>query len=1144
MKNRPHNDESLAALRNEVTNHLYAHNFGTLVTGGILAGIIAYILWGTQSAAVMLGWLGVTELIYLGRMMLVRSFKRASTDHTGNWLNRFRAGTILSGMAWGGASLLLFPSNDPVNQSVLFFAVIGIGAGGAISYAIDAVSLIGYQAALLIPLVIRLFVENTPQAMAIALMVILFLGYIIMAFRNSQRDMREFIRLRLEAVNNANKIHEQNSFLNAIFQNEPECVMVVSPDGMLMQMNQAGLAMLEVESLEEARKSGFGKFVTPEYRQAFAALHTRVCAGDNGQLEFQIRGKKGTLRWLDTQATPIRDSSNRITALLGVTRDVTNRKHMEELEKYRAPVLELLASGAPLNDILESIVRGMERIDSTMLCSILLLDPEGQHLLHGTAPSLPDFYNDAIHGVRIGPGVGSCGTAAYSGQRVVVEDIQTHPYWAPYKELANKAGLGSCWSEPIMSSSGKVLGTFAIYHRQACTPEEKDIALIAQASRLATIAIERSQAAEALQMQRESFRQMLETSPIGVRIKRESDQRLTFLNQSYADLFHTTKEDVLGSDPIRFYRNPDDYLEISKQLSAGKIILNRQIELVTVDGEPLWVMASYFPFAYEGQPAVLAWFYDVTVLHRARESAESLARSKSDFLANMSHEIRTPMNAIIGLSHLALNKDISAEVRDYLEKINTSSESLLGILNDILDFSKMEAGKLAIEYKPFSLNIVLDNLYNLFSFRAIEKHLNLGIEVAKDTPTDLVGDSLRIQQVLSNVLGNAIKFTEHGHVFLHVKRDHSETSRARLIFSIEDSGIGMTSEEQKKLFTPFSQADSSTTRRFGGTGLGLAISRNLLQLMGSDFHVVSIPGKGTTFSFDLLLDIASPNQRVEPIRRSGERKVGTHFGELRERGEVLRGCRILVAEDNHINQQVVKEFLQLSGITVDIANNGIEALQLLEQHTYDAVLMDAHMPEMGGVEATRHIRSKPELSALPVIALTAGVTQDERDNCKASGMNDFIAKPIIPEELIGVLIYWVIRKKHLVDVPLPIPPTTHQPNRQLDDLTGFDFTNLKKMTGGDEALILQLLRTLHEDSENTLSEVENKISLNDLDAARKLVHAIKGAAGNLGATALHAAAATLEASLKQGVLDEEAYSGFQKTLLESRAVLAQLLQNA
>ncbi len=391
----------------------------------------------------------------------------------------------------------------------------------------------------------------------------------------------------------------------------------------------------------------------------------------------------------------------------------------------------------------------------------------------------------------------------------------------------------------------------------------------------------------------------------------------------------------------------------------------------------------------------------------ARTDAESMAKFKSEFLANMSHEIRTPMNAIIGLSHLALNLEVPGEVRDYLDKINSSSESLLGILNDILDFSKLEAGKFAIENVPFNLGKVKETLLNLFSARAEQKHLAFSVEVDPNVPIDLNGDALRLQQILSNLIGNALKFTERGEVKLEIKCLESDASQARLRFCVSDTGIGMRQESIDKLFQPFSQADTSITRRFGGTGLGLAISHGLLQLMGGEFTVESQIGKGTCFYFELNLEIAAPGTHQETNRRREERTAGALGDELREQGQKLKDSRILVAEDNKINQMVVKEFLKLSGIEVDIANNGVEALEYLRDKTYDAVLMDVHMPEMGGVEATEIIRKQPQFTNLPIIALTAGVTEEERVNCMACGMNDFVTKPIRPEELIAALLHWV-----------------------------------------------------------------------------------------------------------------------------------------
>jgi CheY-like chemotaxis protein len=385
---------------------------------------------------------------------------------------------------------------------------------------------------------------------------------------------------------------------------------------------------------------------------------------------------------------------------------------------------------------------------------------------------------------------------------------------------------------------------------------------------------------------------------------------------------------------------------------------------------------------------------------QARQVAEAASRAKSEFLANMSHEIRTPLNAILGMSYLALRSGLDAPQRDYVSKVHRSAQLLLGIINDILDFSRIEAGKMQLEVTAFELDEVMDDVASVTGLQAQEKSLELVFEELPRVPARLLGDPLRLGQVLVNLTNNAVKFTEQGRVTVSVEVVGQEAAAVLLRFAVRDTGPGISAEQHARLFQPFSQADASTSRRYGGSGLGLAICRNLVRLMGGGIGVQSAPGQGSCFHFTARfgLQLADAASQTGGAVRGPASSIAV---------ACAPGARVLLAEDNAINRELMCELLNGTGIRVEVAEDGRQALELLHSQRFDAVLMDCQMPVMDGYEATRLLRRQPHLQGLPVIAMTASAMVGDREKALAAGMNDYIAKPIDIEELSATLARWL-----------------------------------------------------------------------------------------------------------------------------------------
>ena len=716
-------------------------------------------------------------------------------------------------------------------------------------------------------------------------------------------------------------------------------------------------------------------------------------------------------------------------------------------------------------------------------------------------------------------------------------------------------------------------------------------------------------------------------------------------------------------------RYDDDYRVITKQ-NELKYISTRGVFFKNEDGSV-------------NRGTGLSW--DVTdiknaeiELAKAKEIAEAATLSKSQFLATMSHEIRTPMNAIIGLSNLALKTELNSKQRDYLEKVDRSEFSLLGIINDILDFSKIEAGKLNIEHIPFDLEQVFDNIANLNAGKAQDKGLEYSIHIAKEVPFYLIGDPLRIGQIITNYCSNAIKFTEKGEVYVNVELGEKiSDGKLKINFSVRDTGIGLSEEQQSRMFKEFSQADASTTRKHGGTGLGLAISKRLAEMMGGSTWLESEQGKGSTFYFSGVFEVQEQNKRAEfkspddlhklkvlacddnasarfiikeaiqtfgyniTTVKSGEdcikelqqnkydlllidwlmpgmdgmetvkriksvlslsdlpiimisafgneeavgkaKKLGIKhliskpysystlfdtimelFGkDIRvsrsriERGkkheaalQKISGASILLAEDNEINQQVASELLEDEGFIVEIANNGLEAVEKVKASgvpsKYALVFMDLQMPVMDGFTATAEIRSLGNYDQLPIISMTADAMSGVKEKCLEMGMNDMVTKPIDPDEVFGVMVEWIkpseqcaVGNKNLESSIQKSASSIQHPvstELEISNIPGLNIESALARMNNKKKLYLSVLEKFYTNNQKFCDEMRELVEENDFETAKRVAHTFKGVTGSIGADSLHA----MSKSVEETIMDQNT-DRFEKEMQSLEKELKKLL---
>jgi PAS domain S-box-containing protein len=1139
------------------------------------------------------------------------------------------------------------------------------------------------------------------------------------------------IRRAIEKQEAQEAARENNLRLKSMFDSQPSGIIVVDSEShKITDVNPAAVRMIGAPREEIVGRVWY-RFVCPaeEGKCPITDLGMKVESSDRVLLNA-----KGETVPIVKSVVPMKLDGRE--CLIENFIDISERKRAESREKSRRQALELLARGAPLVRVLELVATTYENEKAGSFCSILLLDEQQRHLLLGAAPSLPDFYGKAIHGMEIGPEAGSCGSAAYSGKRVIVEDVLTHPFWEAFRPLAQKAGVRACWSEPIFSSAGEVLGTFAVYYREPKAPGPDELNLITDMATLAGIAIEHNRAQEKLR----TLSCGIEQSPVSIVIT-DREGNIEYVNPKFTQLTGYTLAETLGQNPrilksgktpaetyrqlwetilsggewhgefcnkkkngdlywesasispvadaegiiTRFIAVKEDitdrkrmeeelakqarlaslwaeigaalgqnqdlrdtlqrcsellvhYLDVAffriwtlneadqvleMQASAGmythidgphgrvpvgmfkigliarerqphltndvlndprigdmewarregmiafagyplivadrlvgvmatfsrtalaedilgelgsvagriaqcierkraeeevgfkNIILSTQQEC-SIDGilvvdesgaiisynrqfvemwgipaelveagrdEPVLQFAATKPADPEGFLARIrylnehreeksrdeialkdgrvidrysapmtgsdgkyygrVWYFsDITErkrmeeeLKKARDAAEEGNRLKSEFLANMSHEIRTPMNGVMGMTELLMDTELSKEQYEYVRAVKSSAESLLTVINDILDFSKIEARKMELDPVSFNLRGSMGEIMQTLAFRASEKGLELAYRVPPEVPDAVVGDPGRLRQVIVNLVGNAIKFTQRGEVVVSIASESAGADEVYLHFSVADSGIGIPAEKQKRIFEAFSQADASTTRRYGGTGLGLAISAQLVELMGGRIWVGSEVGKGSTFHFTVRQGL----------------QAGTVVRQLPERLENLLNLPVLVVDDNATNRSILDEMLRNWRMNPAMADSGPSALEMLAKarkagEPFRLLLCDVNMPDMDGFELVKKIKQCPDLESPTIMMLTSLGERGDATRCRELGISAYLTKPIKQSALLNAITTILGRTEpETAETPLVTRHTLRESQRFLRILLAEDNPGNRKI---------------------------------------------------------------------------------------------------
>ena len=820
----------------------------------------------------------------------------------------------------------------------------------------------------------------------------------------TETDHKEDIRIVnfLEAVasilastiirkNDEQQLNSSAQRYQDLFDNVSDLIYTHDLEGRFLTLNHAITQILGYE-VDEMIGKNIQEFIPPPYDRLFPAYKKRLLQSKGGDGFLYVRNKDKSIHVLEFKNS-VYIENGQPQYIRGSARDITKQVEAEKALQRKLEEVTLLSDIIMLTSKAKDPLFALNDV-CTKLAHFFKV-PQAAFALYNEqrtdahvvaefrAPGRPSAMGEIIP-IQGNP---SSAWILNHKQSLSIVNAQKDPLTTPIHDLMKKRGVVSMLIVPLLAD-GEVYGTIGLDSIEYRKFTAEEISLVEHVANQVGQAIQRKMMEVETAQQKTYFETLVKNSPIAI-VTLDNDQRVVACNPAFENLFGYAKEEIIGDSldshitSIEERQNAKKYTE---KVQSGQIV-HRVVKRQRKGGTMVEVELFGVPVIVEGkQVGILALYHDITKLINAQRKAEQAAQAKSEFLANMSHEIRTPLNAVIGMTGLLLDTSLDAEQYSFVETIRTSGDTLLTVINDILDFSKIEAGKMTMEKQPFYLSACVESALDLLVSKANEKGVELAYMLHDNTPNKLLGDVTRLRQVLVNLLGNAVKFTEKGEIVVTVSAEKLQENQYSVKFSVRDTGIGIPKDRTDRLFQAFSQVDSSTTRRFGGTGLGLSISRSLVDMMGGKIWVESEVGQGSTFHFTILTESAP---------------VTTH---LRHRGAQpdLDGRNILIVDDNATNRMIVTRQTSSWGMKSEEVASGEEALRLLKQgNPFDVVILDMQMPEMDGLTLANEIQKLPKGADLPLIMLTSLGFRPEDDTHLLSA---FLTKPIKPSSLFESLL--------------------------------------------------------------------------------------------------------------------------------------------